>query len=98
MTARCNGITALTVSAYKGCHTCLIHLASEMGIQNWSETRALMFAVNSGHEKCARLLLPEMGIQRHDGVTALMLAAELGNVDYVKMLIDCEKGIQTKQK
>lgn len=57
-----------------------------------------MFAVNSGHEKCARLLLPEMGIQRHDGVTALMLAAELGNVDCVKMLIDCEKGIQTKQK
>lgn len=27
-----------------------------------------------------------------------MFAAELGNVDCVKMLIDCEKGIQTKQK
>lgn len=57
-----------------------------------------MFAVNSGHEKCARLLLPEMGIQRHDGMTTLMLAAELGNVNCVKMLIDCEKEMQTKQK
>jgi len=89
-----NGMTRLTVAAYKGerevCEN-LLTGGADVNATNRDDIKALMLAAQQGRLEIVRILLAAGGDVRarsNVGNTALMLAANGGYAEIVKVLID----------